>query len=462
MAMDGPAAASVNDTRSSLARLYGSRTMLVLLVIGFSGGLPNVIATKVVQAWTAEAGWSVQAIGALSFLTLPYALKFIWAPLLDGVRLPLLGAMGRRRSWMLLAQVAVFAALVVMAIWKPAAMEASPGIPLGAGDLAAANAHNLVFYALLGAVVLCSATQDIASDAYRADILEPSELGAGASIFVTGYRMAAVLLGAGILLFADQIGWTTALIAAAALMALGIGATLAGREPPLPRGVRPGLRAAIVEPLAVFWKGWRWGVLPLAGFVLLFKLPDQLANAITTPLLMKGLGYSAHSIGWVQQVFGFAMTIVGAGIGGWMVARLGLVRCLWIFGVMHCVSICGFLLLALQYGATVGATPAVPPPVFALMPAIAIESLVIGMVTSGFIAFLMSVCDRRYTATQYALLTGLMAASGAIAGGLSGTLAARLDYQWFLVVAMCTGIPGLALIPFLRPPATPAGAGTSG
>lgn len=147
------------------------------------------------------------------------------------------------------------------------------------------------------------------------------------------------------------------------------------------------------------------------------------------------------------------MTIVGAAAGGWMVARLGIIRCLWIFGFAHSLSIAGFLALAIAYGATVHATPAVAPPVWALMPAIALENIVIGMVTSGFVAFLMSICDRRYTATQYALLTALMAAGNAVAGGISGAVAEALDYPGFLVVAMLAGIPGLVLIPFVKPPA---------
>jgi PAT family beta-lactamase induction signal transducer AmpG len=164
---------------------------------------------------------------------------------------------------------------------------------------------------------------------------------------------------------------------------------------------------------------------------------------------MKGLGYSAASSGWIRQAFGIGMTIAGAGVGGWMVARLGVVRCLWIFGIAHCLSIGGFLALAVSYGATVHSTPAAPPPVWALVPAIGIENFVIGLVTSGFVAFLMGACDRRFTATQYALLTALMAAGNALAQWASGALAAALDYPAFLVVAMLAGAPGVLLIPFV-------------
>lgn len=441
MAMDGPSAAG---ERPSLARIYGSRTMLVLLALGVAGGIPNVTLTTVSQAWVTDTKWELAAIGWLGFLTLPYALKFLWAPIVDGVRLPVIGRLGRRRSWLLASQAATAAAILALGIWGPEPM---------AGEL---GAHNLVFFALMAIAVACSATQDIVGDAYRADILTPQEMGAGASAFVTGYRIAFVVLGAGALILAEYIGWRAAMCGAGALMLGGVAATLAAREPAVPRGAAADLRTAAVAPLRVFWEQWRWRLVALVLFVLLFKLPDQLATAITTPLLMKGLGYHADTIGWVRQGFGFAMTVAGAGVGGWMVARLGLVRCLWVFGVMHCVSIAGFLWLTVQYGAHAGATPAQAPPVLALMPAIAVENFVVGLVTSGFVAFLMSICDRRFSATQYALLTALMALGNSVASGLSGALAERLDYTLFLVFAMCSGIPSLALIPLLRPPPQPA------
>jgi PAT family beta-lactamase induction signal transducer AmpG len=426
--------------------------MLVLLVLGFAGGVPNVLVTTVAQAWTSSAGWSVTAIGALTFCTLPYALKFLWAPIVDGTSLPLFGRLGRRRGWLVVSQSLALLALVALSLWGPVPTDPAPGVEWTPGEFAAAALHNRIFFALLCAAAFFSATQDIVADAFRTESLEPTELGAGASTFVSGYRIAFVVLGAGVLLVAETITWRFATLGAALAMGLGVVATLSAREPELASGTRPTLTESLVQPVARFYSAWGGRVLFLAAFVLLFKLPDQLATNITTPLLMKGLAYSAESIGWVRQAFGFAMTIVGAAAGGWMVARLGIIRCLWIFGLAHSFSIAGFLALAIAYGATVHATPTVAPPVWALMPAIALENIVIGMVTSGFVAFLMSICDRRYTATQYALLTALMAAGNAVAGGMSGAVAEALDYPGFLVVAMLAGIPGLLLIPFVKPP----------
>jgi len=440
----------------SLAGLYANRTMLVLLGLGFSGGLPFVIVTSVASAWTSAVSWSVTAIAALTFCTLPYALKFLWAPFVDSISLPLLGKLGRRRGWLLLSQSLAFIALVALCAWGATAAEPPSGHGWSAQQAQSAEFHNRIFFALICVAAFFSATQDIVADAYRAEILSPQELGAGASAFVTGYRMAFVVLGAGVLILADRVGWTIAALLATLGMAVGIVSTLCAREPIAARH-RPGIGESIVQPFVQFWSEWGLRIVALMAFVLLFKLPDQLVNAITTPLLMKGLGYTPESIGWVRQAFGFSMTIVGAVAGGWMVARWGVMRCLWIFGIAHCVSIAGFLVLVIAYGASVHVVPETAPPIIALMVPIGIENLVIGMVTSGFVAFLMGICDHRYTATQYALLTALMALGNTIAGGLSGVLADKFDYQYFLIFAMLAGIPGVMLIPFIRPPnlATP-------
>lgn len=437
----------------SFTDLYRSRTMLVLLFLGIAGGLPNVMVTSVAQAWTSSVGWSVTAIGALTFCTLPYALKFLWAPIVDGVSLPILGRLGRRRGWLILSQILSLAALIALSLWGPVATDPLGAVVWSPSEIDAALFHNRIFFVLLCVTAFFSATQDIVADAFRADSLSPTELGAGASTFVTGYRIAFMVFGAGVLLAADAVSWRIASTAASIGMLLGLAATLVAREPQLIGVVRPGLADSVVQPIALFWNVWRWRMIALALFVLLFKLPDQLTNSITTPLLMKGLAYSAESIGWVRQSFGFAMTIVGAGAGGWMVARMGVIRCLWIFGFAHSISIGGFLILALAFGATVHATPTTAPPIWALMSAIAVENIVIGMVTSGFVAFLMAICDHRYTATQYALLTAIMAAGSSVAGGMSGALAERFDYPLFLVIAMLSGIPGILLISFVRPSA---------
>jgi PAT family beta-lactamase induction signal transducer AmpG len=418
--------------------LYANRTMVVLLALGLSGGIPNLLATSVVPAWTTDVGWSIEAIGYLSLLQFPYALKFLWAPCVDRIALPMHRRLGQRRVWLLWSQLAIALLILALGLWQPAGVDPSSSV------------HVIIFAALLAALTLFSATQDIVADAFRAESLEPSQLGAGAGVFVSGYRVAFVALGALALALAPAIGWTMVFAGMGLIASACVGGTLAAREPERRVAPEPGLRGAVVAPFMSLWRIWGIRLFALVMFVLLFRLPDQLGNAMTTPLLLKGLGYTTAQLGWVRQGFGFTLTIVGALVGGWMVARLGIVRCLVAFGVVQAGSNGGFLVLAELYGATTQAAPSTPPSLVPLMGVIAVENFAGGLVSAGFVAFLMSVCDRAVVATQYALLTALMAASGAIAGSLSGILTRELDYPAFFLLTIFAGAPGLALIPFIR------------
>ena len=427
--------------------------MLVLAALGFSGGIPNLFATSIVPAWATMQHWGLELIGFLALFQLPYALKFLWAPLVDRVEIPYLSRLGQRRSWILAAQIAGLALIAAAALVGPRADETTNHL------------HNLQFMALLCGVVFFSASQDIVADAYRVEVLTRNQLGAGASVFVSGYRIGYIVVGAGVLAAADSIGWSTAVLCLCALGVVGIFATLWAAEPES-RGIpEPGFRGAVIAPFATLSEHWGTRLIALVAFALLFRLPDQLANAMTAPLLLKGLGYTPAELGWVRQGFGFTLTIAGALTGGWLIARISLVRCLLVFGALQAISNGGFLLLALAFGATtataIATAPAIAPaiapamgaPVWALLPVIAVENFAGGLVTAGFVAFLMSVCQPRHVATQYALLTSLMAASGALAGSLSGVLAKQVDYPVFFLITIAAGIPGLILIAWMRPAA---------
>lgn len=425
--------------RPSLAQLYGNRTMLVLAALGFSGGIPNLFATNITPAWATMQHWGLELIGFLGFFQLPYALKFLWAPIVDRVRLPFLARLGQRRSWILLTQVLALAFIVAAAIVAPCA------------DEAANNAHNYLFMALLSGVVFLSATQDIVADAYRVEVLSRAQVGAGAGVFVSGYRIGYIVIGAGVLIAADSIGWSAAVLCLCALALLGIVGTVVAREPPQHARPASTVRSALFDPFTLFAKEWGVRLLALVAFVLVFRLPDQLANAMTPPLLLKGLGYTPADLGWIRQGFGFTLTIAGALTGGWIVARLSLIRCLLAFGALQALSNGGFWLLAFAFDATTVSPHEVGAPVWALIPVIAVENFAGGLVTAGFVAFLMSVCNIRHVAMQYAMLTSLMAASGAIASSASGVLAKQLDYPQFFALTMAAGIPGLILIAWMRP-----------
>ncbi|MFO0784576.1 MAG: MFS transporter [Phycisphaerales bacterium] len=429
--------------RPSLAQVFQSRTMLVLAALGFAGGLPNLVATSVAPLWCADVKWGVDWVGLLALLQLPYALKVLWAPVVDRMRLPVLGRLGQRRSWLAASAVCMSVLLAVAAA-------------VGPGDGSDA-AHSLLFAVVLTCMVAFSATYDIVADAYRAESLAPTQLGAGAGVFVSGYRVAFVVVGAGILVLADHLGWNLALACAVPLCAAVLVAVWRAAEPVRAAPVGGGVAEEFAAPVRVFVQQWGARILLLLAFVLLFRLPDQLANAMTAPLLRNGLNYSVSDIGWTRQALGFACTIAGALAGGWLVARWGIMRSLWVFAVLQAASNAGFLLLAWAYGATVADSQA-HGAVWALVPVIAVENVAGGMVAAGFVAYLMSVCSRAHVATQYALLTAIMAAGGALAGSVSGLLARQLDFTAFFAVSVAAGLPGIALIAFVRPPDLSSGA----
>jgi PAT family beta-lactamase induction signal transducer AmpG len=425
--------------------LYLQRHMLVLLTLGYAGGVPLEMAFNIVPTWASAAAWNVVDIGRLSLAKLPYAFKVLWAPVTDHCGVPGLRGLGRRRSWLLLTQALCLVLLGALA-WS---MD-------GRGGGLAPHAMML----LLGVLVLASATQDIVADAYRAEILQPRELGAGASVFVTGARLASVIGGAGALILAGRLEgspslsdwrWSLSIGLLAASTLLGMVGTLLGREPPRPQGMAHGFAGSVVQPFALLVRAWGMRLPMLLAFVTLYRLPDSLAGAMNSPLLVQGLGYAIEDIGWIRQAFGFSMSIVGAMLGGWLVSRWSLTRCLWVFGTLQAASNAGFLLMAEAFHATVQAKAIAAPPLAPLVAVIAVENTCGGLVACGFVAWMMSVCDRRATATQYALLTSMMAVGSSISGWLGGWMVHHLDYVPFYALTIAAAVPGMTLIPTLRP-----------
>ena len=423
--------------------LYLRPHMLVLLAIGYAGGVPLEMSFNLMPTWAAKAGWSVVDIGWLSLAKLPYSFKVLWAPFADHCGIPGLRRLGRRRSWLLVTQVACLAMLAVLA--------------LNMDDRGGALPVNAML-ALTGLLVFAGATQDIVGDAYRTEVLEPREFGAGASMFVTGARIASVVGGAGALVLASRMGegestrgwaWASAVGLLAISTVFGMIGALLGREPEPAPGMAHGFAASVAQPFRIFGESWGARLPVLFLFVMLYRLPDNLGGAMNSPLLVQGLGYSTESIGWVRQGFGAGMSVVGTMLGGWLVARWGLVRCLWVFGVLQAMSNAGFLTLADLYHATVATRAAQSAPVSALVPVIAIENICGGLVTCAFVAYMMEACDRRATATQYALLTGFMAVGNSLSGWLSGWMVAHLDYKPFYALSVAAAVPGMALIPWL-------------
>jgi PAT family beta-lactamase induction signal transducer AmpG len=391
-----------------------NRRILVMLPLGFVSGLPLALTSGTLQAWLVVEGVDLKTIGIFTLVGLPYTLKFLWAPVMDRVVPPWLG---RRRGWMVLTQLCVAVALGLMAMTNPT---------LHPGWLAA--------YALL--VAFLAASLDIVFDAYRTDTLHPHERGLGAAVWVNGYRIALLASGAGALALADYVGWQMTYLAMAAVMIVGVVITLISPDPTLVANAPKSLKEAVGAPLAEFFS--RPTALGFLAVIVLYKLGDAFASALQTAFLIGGLGFSATEVGAVKGLGIFA-TLLGAFVGGLLMTRSGLLRSLLIFGVLQAVSNLGFVVLSV-IGKSSGMLTA----------AVVIENVTGGMGTAAFVALVMSLCDPRYTATQFALLSSLEALGRVFVGRPSADLVAAVGWTQFYVLTAVAALPGLWAVWRLR------------
>lgn len=401
----------------SLLRVFGSPKMAALILLGFSSGLPLFLTSKTLQAWMTVEKVDLTAIGLFSLVGVPYSLKFLWSPLLDWFTLPFLG---RRRGWLIVIQIGLLIAIAAMSLQQPK--------------------QALQFLAINAVVIaFLSATQDIAADAYRTDILEPLEMGAGAAVFVLGYRVALLLTGSLALILADRIAWSSVYLFMSVGMGLGIIATLFAPEP---KEINPptSLTEAVILPFGEFIQrqGLVQAKLTLL-FIVLYKLGDSFVNNMSTPFLLQ-TGFTQTDIGAIQGGMGLVATIVGTLAGGAFLSKIGLNRSLWVFGALQAVSNLAYLILA-QVGKNYQ---------FLLL-TINIENFCAGLGTAAFVAFLMSMCNQRYSATQYALLSSFMAVSRDILVAPAGSLAKSTGWPLFFVISIFAAVPGLLLLPLFAP-----------
>lgn len=412
---------------STMLESIFNRRMLVVLLMGFSSGLPLLLIGGTLKAWLRTEGVDLATIGFFALVGFPYTFKFLWSPLMD--RFTVLG-MGRRRGWILAFQLALMVGIGLIALSEPQA-----------------SLQRMAGLAVL--VAFFSASQDITVDAYRREILSDEELGLGSSLAINGYRAAIYVTTAGALILAGTFTWQTTYLIMALLMLVGIGATLCAPEPDT--GIAPprSLREAVVGPFLEFFA--RKGVMSILAFILLYKLGDSMANEMLNPFYID-MGFSLVEIGTVAKTLALIGTIGGALLGGVIMLKLGISRSLWIFGVLQAVSTACFFFLA-QVGKSI--------PMLATV--IGFETLTGGMGTAAYVAFMASITDKRFTATQYALLTSIMGVPRVFAGAVTGILAEYLGWGGFFLFCTVIAIPGLALLhtisPWrdsMQPTATPA------
>ena len=404
--------------RETLAVLLRDRSLWLMGAFGFVSGLPLPLSGFTLRLWLSEGGVSLGVIGLTANIGIAYSLKFLWAPLLDDVRAPFFAGLGRRRGWLVAIQFPLIGAAALLAMSHP---EVSP-----AGAVAAA-----------GLVAFLSASQDIVIDAWRIETFVPRRQGVAMAAYVWGYRTALLVSGAGAIKAADILGWHGALLSMAGLLAVGPLISLLAHEPAMAvidkaGGLVARLTVAVVAPLREFMS--RPGVWWILSFVALFKLGEAMAGVMTAPFY-SALGFDRAAIAVANGPFSLAATFLGTGIGGWLVARLGVGRALLWTGVMQTVAMGMYLLLA--------EAPGVHGVLFATVVA---EGFAEGMADAAFITYLSGLCAIAYTATQYALLSSLAAIALRTVGGLSGFLAAAVGWTRFYTIAMFAALPAMGLM----------------
>jgi PAT family beta-lactamase induction signal transducer AmpG len=460
-----------------ILQVFGSRRIAAMLLLGFASGLPLALSSGTLQAWLTVEGIDITTIGFFALAGLPYTFKFVWAPLADRFEPPMLP--GRRRSWLLVTQLGLAALCFVMATLDPRASVLAVG-------------------ACAVAIAFLSASQDIVFDAYRTDLLDENERGAGAAVSVLGYRLAMLVSGGLALIIADQwLGWPNMFRLMGGLFGLMALVTLWSPKPPPAEGLRSDVRRELLGFLAMLAAGagsfwllrqlpWDWvgegrfarlaaDTLMLvvacvaalraaraAGFpsflapwdaffsreraawllalIVLYKLGDAFAGSLSTSFLIRGAGFTPTEVGAVNKVLGLAATIVGALAGGAWLAKRPLYASLMLFGILQAVSNFGYWLIS------------VLPKSYGLMAAaIGFENLCGGMGTAAFVAFLMALTDRRFSAAQYALLSALAAVGRVYVGPASGVMVAAFGWPTFFVFTVAAALPGLLLLAWLRP-----------
>jgi PAT family beta-lactamase induction signal transducer AmpG len=403
--------------------VYFERRVAALLFFGFSSGLPLLLVYSTLSAWLKDEGVSLTAIGLFSWASTAYTLKFVWAPIVDRVPLPLLTQkLGQRRSWMVLSQVAIIGAILALGATDPSE------------DL-----WPVAFWAVV--LAFASATQDIGIDAYRVEILEDDQQGAGAANLVVGYRIALLAAGAGALIIADFWDWQVAYAAMAGLMIVGVATVLLNKEPVRPTTTES-FTDAVVGPFLDFMSRPHWLMILL--FVALYKYGDALLGVMANPFYLE-IGFSKTEIGLVSKGYGLVMTLIGGFLGGVLVARMDILKALMVCGVLQALS-------NLAFAAQAWVGYSIPM----LAVTISIENFTGGMATIAFIAYLSGLCNIAYTATQYALLSSLMAFARTIFASGGGWLADQIDWVTYFLVTTVAAIPGLLLLMWLIRKFSPA------
>ncbi|MFU9138366.1 muropeptide MFS transporter AmpG [Erwinia tasmaniensis] len=397
---------------SQYLQIFTQRNAALLLLLGFSSGLPLALTSGTLQAWMAVENVDIKTIGFFSLVGQAYVFKFLWSPLMDRYTPSFLG---RRRGWLLLTQLLLILGIALMGFMQPS--------------------RDLTLLAALAVVVaFCSASQDIVFDAWKTDVLPPAERGSGAAISVLGYRLAMLVSGGLALWLADRfLGWQAIWWLMAAMMIPGVIATLLAKEPTDIIARPHTLEEAVVAPLRDFFnRNNAWLILSL---IVLYKLGDAFAASLTTIFLIRGVGFDAGDVGLVNKTLGLLATIIGALYGGILMQRLSLFRALMLFGILQAVSNLAYWALSVT-----------DKHLYSMAAAVFVENICGGMGTAAFVALLMTLCNKSFSATQFALLSALSAVGRVYVGPVAGWFVEAWGWPAFYAFSVVAGLPGLLLL----------------
>ena len=403
----------INNLKS-IINPYLEKKMLITLSMGFVSGVPLLLTITLLQAWLTDEGISKSTIGLFALVGLPYSLKFIWAPIFDHITLTKLG---RRRSWLLITQISLIISIIFLGMADPS--------------------MNVAILATL--VAFSSASQDIVIDAYRRESLSDEEQTIGASAYVLGYRIGALAAGAGGLILADYMTYQMVYAFMSVVMIYGVIITIIAKEPE--QHYEPsGFAAAIYKPFIEFFNRHASITVPvlILLFILLYKIGDTMAHSLSTNFYLD-IGFTKTEIGAVVKFFGLFATLIGAFAGGLISLKIGLFKSLFIFGVFQAIATLGFSILAF-----VGSN------IYLLITVISLENLAAGMGYTAYLAFIANMTNKRFTATQFALMTALMSLPRTLFSGSSGFLVEMMDWELYFVFCSLIAFPALIILIQLR------------
>ena len=411
------------------ARIYLDKRMLTMVALGFSSGFPLLLVFGTLNLWLKDAGISYAAIGLFSLVKTPYSFKWAWSPLIDRIKLPLFCRLGRRRGWALFTQIILMLSILCMSTVNPSAS------PL-----------TMAFFAVL--VTIASASQDIVLDAYRIERFTAKEQGAGVAIFVLGYRFGLIFSGAGAIWMASVMSWNNVYVIMSLGALVGMVAILCSKEPaqdskktqisysgPLRKRIKKFLLTAVYDPFKDFMRKPDWAVILL--FIFFYRMSDAYMGPMAYPFY-DDMGFSKVEIAYVSKLYGMMATILGGIAGGLIINRFGIMKSLFWFGVLQ--GITNLMFVAQSYAGH---------NIYLLTVTISLDNISAGMGATALVAYLSSLCNIAYTATQYALLSSLMSFARDVFAATSGFLAAKVSWDIFFFITALMVIPGLILLAYL-------------